>query len=91
MTYLILSNYDGGTNWSIKSSLGNLSKEDNIEKFPPLLKAICSYMWDNEFRAFEYELKDALDSISPNFDFVMLCEDGNIRVIKDNYKFLGDK
>lgn len=85
MEYLFLSNYDGGTNWTIKSSLGDIKKGDNAKDCHPLLKTIVSFLEVNEYKAFENELKDVLSlgCILINFDFVMLCEDGNITIIKD--------
>ena len=89
MEYLFLSNYDGGTNWTIKSSLGDVEKNKDTTKCHPLLLTIISFLEANEYKAFENELRDVLSlgCILINFDLVVLCEDGNITVIKDACNF----
>ena len=85
MEYLFLSNYDGGYNWTIKSSLGDYSADtyDNT-KVPPVIKDIVDeVVLGRNYVPIGNSAKDILEVFGVYFDLIMLCEDGDINIIKD--------
>lgn len=84
MEYLFLSNYDGGYNWTIKSSLGDYNaKTYDSTKVPPVIKDIVDAVVLNNLVPLGNSANDILEAFGIYFDLIMLCEDGDINIIKD--------
>lgn len=90
MKFLIIAMYDGAWEWSILSSLGNVTKDDIYKKeLNPLIATIATHL-DNDMACYYNDLKDFIDPILINFDFVLVCENGRLHVLRDEQKMFGE-
>ena len=94
MTYLIISIYDDGVgNWSIKSSDGFLSKNSSTAE-----RATAHEYLQKIANTFDKNTEEmTADSVVPSvheilfkYDFVLICEDGKICILRDKRNLFHD-
>ena len=82
LKYLILSVYDGGYKWSVKSSLGDCDQDSADQTYmDPQLVEIVNHIHGDVQTLVYNPSSEFLASVLNNFDLVMICEDGNIEIL----------
>ena len=76
MKYLIISTYDSCDDWEIKTNNASLTKEEfEDDYYIEGLEIVCNRL--------RYDMLEECDIPLENYDFVVLCVNGSVQVLKD--------